>query len=136
MFADKQAFACGGLSVYTKFCTPSIGQSGVKPKLERSSSDRHGPGGRKPQRDKGIGAGHGHGRQVGPTSLHVRAHALGDPAAQQVRVDAALQRHARHRHTRVQARPHHLGLGLRVIHRTTIVLAPRDQAPDHLCVDL
>ena len=24
MFADKQAFACGGLSVYTKFCTPSV----------------------------------------------------------------------------------------------------------------
>ena len=23
MFADKQALACGGLSVYTKFCTPS-----------------------------------------------------------------------------------------------------------------
>jgi len=23
VFADKQALACGGLSVYTKFCTPS-----------------------------------------------------------------------------------------------------------------
>lgn len=26
MFADKQALACGGLSVYTKFCTPSVGE--------------------------------------------------------------------------------------------------------------
>ncbi|MFC3935740.1 hypothetical protein ACFOW3_14065, partial [Acidovorax facilis] len=24
VFADKQALACGGLSVYTKFCTPSF----------------------------------------------------------------------------------------------------------------
>ena len=24
VFADKQALACGGLSVYTKFCTPSV----------------------------------------------------------------------------------------------------------------
>jgi hypothetical protein len=29
VFADKQALACGGLSVYTKFCTPSQSDYGV-----------------------------------------------------------------------------------------------------------
>ncbi|MCO4245789.1 hypothetical protein NFX52_30535, partial [Acidovorax facilis] len=31
VFADKQALACGGLSVYTKFCTPSDGKRPAVP---------------------------------------------------------------------------------------------------------
>ena len=31
VFTDKQVCACGGLSVYTKFCTPSLGKLASKP---------------------------------------------------------------------------------------------------------
>ena len=40
MFADKQALACGGLSVYTKFCTPSNAIESVNMGLRKLSKNR------------------------------------------------------------------------------------------------
>ncbi|WP_238385685.1 hypothetical protein, partial [Acidovorax sp. SD340] len=47
VFADKQALACGGLSVYTKFCTPSLEQLSAD---QAKSNDENGRVQRNPDR--------------------------------------------------------------------------------------
>jgi hypothetical protein len=52
----------------------------------------------------------------------------GDPLAQQIRIDAMRERHARHRHAWLQAGLDQLGLRLFVIPPASITLAADDQS--------